>query len=237
MNAARRRSPVMLPMPKAKRARKAKEPPKPACPMHHLAYFTQKACAAFGRVQKVPYSWLWVNTISRVLRDIREKRHHRHWVAELERQRALPKLWLAAHQRTKDAICTAFRNHAPAMRWFRSNLPLIRERARKEAEAQAKRLVTCICGGSLTSNWDSRENLCRACNLGVLSSSCDCSWTKWEVLQCSSCQGPRRASAPTHSGADRTQEMSHLTFATYRFPLLWARYQYSFKVPHYLPRT
>ena len=183
----------------------------------------------------MPYSWLWAYTTKRVLHDIRARRQSRHYNAELQRRLTLAPLWLAAFQRAKDRACTAFRNHAPAMRWFRSNLPLIKARARKEAELPAKMRATCVCGGSLLSSWDREEYVCRACNLGVLSNSCDCSWTRWEVLKCSQCEKPGREPVAVRSKPWLKHGiMNHFTFAEYRCPLLWKKYQGSRNVLPYL---
>jgi hypothetical protein len=219
--------------PKAKRARiKAPEPP-PACLWNNLNSFSRQILRGFAITQKrvlyVPYKAVWRWTLDRVMREVKFQREKRHVEAERKRQDVLYQTWYRKYEGLKKSLVSAFRNHKPAMRWVRTTLAKVKVNLNTEYELEARRCKTCLCGGSITSNWTSECHDCRACNLGC-GGPCSCEWTRWEVLSCSECQKPERGLAPAVKPRCTQYGVDHAKYAASRWPRLWARYQKSLRI-------
>ena len=216
--------------PKAKRARtKAPEPPA-AIALYNLSWQGQVKLSHLAtkrkRVLHVPMKALWAYILAKVHRQVQMKLQENRVQAENERRSTLQKLWLRSYQDAQNNLLNAFRNHKVAMTWFLTTLPKVRIAICREHDTGMKRLKTCLCGGLLTSNWDSAHDTCRACRLGAFSSSCSCACTAWEVLSCNKCIRPTRGPMPVPKSRSWTHT-NQFTFAKHRWPLLWMSYQKS----------
>ena len=139
---------------------------------------------------------------------------------EIERQALLQSTVESWYSSSQERLLKAFLNHAPATQWVSKTILKIRS----HQEAEAKRLLSCRCGGVLTSSWDVVQNECRACNLGLIGNICYCTSFKEEELTCNQCGEPGRVEASVKPKLYWSHPVN--AFRTY-FPRLWNSYQIS----------
>jgi hypothetical protein len=207
-------------------------PPKrpPGCRLSSLSPLSRErlldVSVKYKRVLYVPYKELWHRTIATWLLKIRKARCATCWQKNAQRIHILDKKWSKAYEMAQKALVTAFVNHRPAMRWYRTQLVKIKAVIRSEHITEAKRLRTCLCGGKLTSTWQSHESICRACNLGIVGTSCSCSREQFEDLHCDTCQNPIRLarSVRKHNWV-RAGYSYHGKFGKLRWARLWESYE------------
>ena len=178
--------------------------------------------------RRLDYAALWRRAIAVQMFRARERiectRRERKRQFEVKRQALLKNAVQSWHNAAQKKLLTAFKRCTPAMQWFSSTLVKIRNSRLLERETAARRLVTCQCGGRLTSSWDTTQKECRPCNLGLIGNICYCTRYQEETLACTHCNTPRR-----QEPAPARKELSWLDIPVFQryFPRLFKSYMYS----------
>ena len=152
------------------------------------------------KARKLDYKALWKYAGTLIQRQVRARlqrsRQARSRQFHIKQQELLSDAVNSWYNSSQQRLLNAFKRFAPATRWVWTTLSKVRTSLALAQEAEAKRLVTCRCGGDLTSSWDVAQKECRSCSLGLIGNICYCTSYQEEQLTCSGCNTPGRKDAP-----------------------------------------